>query len=120
MDKPVDGDQLNRVKNKTVITCAKRNQQKLDVVPLFYDAYKAGKELLSNEAMFNGLKRAHEYSGIGQVSNNLTKLWGKEDPDIFAAACLCRYNNAVISNIVTAHSNVRNKHGELAHARCRV
>lgn len=91
-----DGDMLNCVLNKIIIAAAKRNQKNLNIVPLFYDAYKADKEQVSFEAMFNGLKRAHEYSGIGQVSNNLTKLWNKKDPDVFSAACLCRFNNAVI------------------------
>jgi len=91
-----DGDQLNCVLESVIIEAAKRNIKQMDIVPLFYDAYKADKEQLSYETLFNGLKRAHDYSGIGQVSNNLTKLWNRENPDIFAAACLTRFNNAVI------------------------
>lgn len=88
-----------------IIEAAKRNIKQMDIVPLFYDAYKADKEQLSYETLFNGLKRAHEYSGIGQVSNNLTKLWNKENPDVFAAACLTRYNNAV-NNIAPLHGDM--------------
>lgn len=68
----------------------------MDVVPLFYDANKAPPEIITRETLFNGLKRAHDYSGIGQVSNSLTKLWNKPDPDIDAAKLLTMYNNYVI------------------------
>lgn len=42
------------------------------------------------------MKRAHEFSGIGQVSNSLTKLWNRPNPDREVAAWLCYYNNQVI------------------------
>ena len=87
---------LNVVFEPVIINAAKRNIKKMNIVPLFYDAYKAAAETLSFENMYKGLKRAHDYSGIGIVSNNLTKLWNTENPDLFAAACITRYNNAVI------------------------
>lgn len=55
--------------------------------------------------MFNGLKRAHEYSGIGQISNALTKLWNRDNPDWDAAAWLCYYNNLVIDAAKTGKVN---------------
>lgn len=100
-----DGDMLNCVREKVIIEAAKRNIKNMDIVPLFYDAYAAKKEQLNLRTLFNGLKRAHEYSGIGQVSNNLTKLWNRENPDIFAAACITRYNNAV-NKIAPLHGDV--------------
>lgn len=66
-------------------------------MPLFYDLGKASAEPLSYEALLDGLKRAHEFSGIGQVSNSLTKLWNRPNPDREVAAWLCYYNNQVIS-----------------------
>lgn len=101
----VDGDQLNVIVDPLIVEIAERNLKKYDVVPLFYDANKASAELLSRETMFKGLKRAHEYSGIGQVSNALTKLWNRDEPDRFAAAMLCYYNNQVIDAAKTGKIN---------------
>lgn len=56
-----------------IVQAAKRNIEKYQVVPLFYDANKAGAEQINRESVFKGLKRAHDFSGIGVVSNSLTK-----------------------------------------------
>lgn len=61
--------------------------------------------MLSYQSMFHGLKRAHEYSGIGQVSNSLTKLWNRNEPDLEAAAWLTYYNNLVIDAAKTGKIN---------------
>lgn len=100
-----DGDQLNVVVDPIILKVAKRNLEKYHVLPLYYDMSKAPAEILSQEIMFRGLKRAHDYSGIGAVSNNLTKLWNRDEPDREAAEWLCMYNNFVISQIVTLCSN---------------
>lgn len=91
----VDGDQLNVVVDPVIVSIAERNIANDNIIPLFYDANKAAPELLSRETMFHGLKRAHDYSGIGQVSNSLTKLWNRPHPDLDAAAWLTYYNNLV-------------------------
>lgn len=101
----VDGDQLNVVVEPVIVEAAERNIQKFQVVPLFYDANKADKEILSFESMFHGLKRAHDYSGIGQVSNALTKLWNRDHPDWESAAWLCYFNNLVIDGAKTGKIN---------------
>lgn len=79
-----------------MIDVAERNIKNHDVVPLLYDMGKAGSQPVTNEEFYNGLKRAHDYSGIGQVSNSLTKLWNRDNPDYVAAGLLCFYNNLVI------------------------
>ena len=93
----VDGDQLNVVTEPSILSAAKRNREELDAVPIFYDANKAPPEIITRESLFLGLKRAHDYSGIGAVSNSLTKLWNKPNPDQDAAKMLCMYNNYVIN-----------------------
>lgn len=69
---------------------------------------KAAPEVIDYAHMYHGLKRAHEFSGIGQVSNNLTKLWNrpkitKESRD--AADFLSCYNNYVIDAAKTGLVN---------------
>lgn len=89
----VDGDQLNVIVDPTIVSVAERNIKKYDVVPLFYDANKAAAEMVSKETIFNGLKRAHQYSNIGEISNMLTRLWNRDKPDRTAAALLTYVNN---------------------------
>lgn len=88
----VDGDQLNVIVEPVIVRVAERNLQKYDVIPLFYDAAKAPPEPISKEAQFNGLKRAHLYSNIGEISNMLTRLWNRNNPDRLAAALLTALN----------------------------
>lgn len=101
----VDGDQLNVIAEPVLIKIAERNIQKYDVVPLLYEMGKAGSTPVNKKEFFSGLKRAHEFSGIGQVSNSLTKLWNKDEPDREAAALLCFYNNLVIDAAKTGFIN---------------
>ena len=97
----VDGDQLNVVADPLFVSIAERNVKKYNVIPLFYDANKAAPEILSQESLYNGLKRAHDYSSggitsIGEISNMLTRLWNRDNPDRVAAALLAAFNNWVI------------------------
>ena len=94
----VDGDQLNVVVDPVIVNAAERNLKEHDIVPLFYDAAKAKDEIVNKDSIFNGLKRAHEYSNIGEISNMLTCLWNRNKPDIEAAALLTALNNWRIRN----------------------
>ena len=89
----VDGDQLNVIVDPLFVDVAEKNIKAFDVVPLFYDAEMAYAEPISNESLFNGLKRAHEYSNIGEISNMLTRVWNKDNPDRVVAALLTYLNN---------------------------
>lgn len=96
-----DGDQLNVVADPLFVKVAERNVQKYDVVPLFYDADTAPAEIVTLESMFTALRRAHDYSAgeitsIGEISNMLTRLWNKDNPDRDVANLLCMFNNLVI------------------------
>lgn len=97
----VDGDQLNVIVDPLFVEVAQRNVQKYDIVPLFYDAEKANAEPITKESIFNGLKRAHEYSNIGEISNMLTRVWNKDKPDRVVAALLAYLNNMRIDGAKT-------------------
>ena len=101
----VDGDQLNVVVEPVIVKVAERNIEKYDVIPLFYDAAKAPPEKISKEAIFNGLKRAHLYSNIGEISNMLTRLWNRDNPDRIVAALLTALNNWRIDGAKTGAVN---------------
>ena len=110
----VDGDELNVVVDPLIVEIADRNVKRYDVVPLFYDANKADPEIISKEGQFHGLKRAHDCSGIGEISNMLTRLWNRENPDRIAAAWLTYYNNLVIDGAKTGLINSYENYPEVA------
>lgn len=101
----VDGDTINCVYNRVIVAAAKRELEIQDVRTLNYDLGKASDKPVNNEEMFNGLKRAHEYSGIGQVSNNITKIWNSCKPDYDVTKLLCKYNNEVIDGAKSGKIN---------------
>lgn len=101
----VDGDQLNVVTEKYLIEAAKRNIEKFDIVPLYYDMGKAGDRALSYEEYYFGLKRAHDYSGIGAVSNKITRVWAKDNCDRDVTKLLTYMNNLVIDAAKTGEVN---------------
>jgi len=90
-----DGDMLNVVVDPLIVEIAERNIKETDTIPLFYDAGKAPPENLSNRALVHGLIRAHKCSNIGEISNMLTRLWNRNNPDQYAAALITRKNNAI-------------------------
>ena len=101
----VDGDMLNVVVEPTIVNIAERNLKEFDVIPLFYDPNKAPNEKISKETIFNGLKRAHQFSNIGEISNMLTRLWNRDNPDRHAAALLAYLNNLRIDGAKTGACN---------------
>ena len=106
----VDGDQLNVIVDPLFVEIAERNVKEFDIVPLFYEAEKAKAEPISNDSLYRGLLRAHEYSNIGEISNMLTRLWNKDKPDRVAAALLTYLNNMRIdgakTGIVHEYTNI--------------
>ena len=108
-----DGDQLNVVVDETLLTVAERNLKEYDVIPLFYDANKAHPEQISNQSIFNGLKRAHQFSNIGEISNMLTRLWNRDNPDRFVAALLTYLNNLRIDGAKTGAVNEYSNYPEV-------
>ena len=101
----VDGDQLNVVVEPVIVQVAERNVEKYDVIPLFYDAAKAPPEQVSKQSIYNGLIRAHKFSNIGEISDKLTRLWNRDNPDRLAAAMLTALNNWRIDGAKTGECN---------------
>lgn len=94
-----DGDQLHVVVENIIVQAAKRNNEMFNIVPLFYDANAAPPEHIDMLMMYKAVQRAHDCSGIGQISNNLCKLWNRGSigqDEILASDLLCYYNNQVI------------------------
>lgn len=94
------------VADKTLINVAKRNIEKYDIVPLYYDMKKAKPVHLDNESIYNGLNAAFVGGNIGIYSNNISKIWNSDtfvngrDEDkrraIELIKVLCMENNFII------------------------
>lgn len=102
----VDGDNSLVVADETLIKVAKRNLQKFDVVPLYYNMKKAKPVQLTKENIYHGLILAFVGGNIGMYSNDISKIWnsgifqhGTENEQKEALniiKILCMENNFVI------------------------
>lgn len=68
-----DGDRLLVVKDSKLIEIAKRNVERYNIVPLYYNMKKANAEILTNESLLNGLKNAYVGGNIGLDSNRISR-----------------------------------------------
>lgn len=95
----VDGDKANVVAEPTIIALAERNMK--DIVPLYYEMGVAGEVELSKDEMCKGLTAAFKHSNIGKYSNQLTRLWNIENPDLDTAKRMTALNNFFIDSAKT-------------------
>lgn len=89
----VDGDKALVIQDNTLINVAKREME--DIVPLFYVMEKAKDEIVTSEKIYDSLTSAYK-ANIGIISNDITKIWNSENPNIDAVKWLTMYNNFVI------------------------
>lgn len=82
-----DGDTLLVCAENTFVDVAERNMK--DIVPLYYNMAKAGKGKINNESIFEGLQLAYANGNIGLPSNNISKEWNSEEPDLDVIKWLC-------------------------------
>lgn len=113
----VDGDKSLVVSDKTLIDVAKRNLEKFNIVPLYYDMKKAHAVELDSDSIYNGLNAAFVGGNIGIYSNNISKIWNS---DVFVNGSvdaqkdavdlikiLCMENNYVIDYAKTLYKPTR-------------
>lgn len=107
-----DGDTLLVVADKTIIQVAERNMQ--GIVPLYYNMRKAEPIQLTNEEFYNGMVAAWTGGNIGEISNNITKIWnnsaGVGEDELLAVKLLCMENNFVIDYAKTLYKPKRPEH----------
>lgn len=105
-----DGDKLLVIPDETLINLAKRNLQKYDIVPLFYNMAKAGAKELTPDSLYDGLICAYTGGNIGEISNAITKVWNSgviDQEKINVVKWLCMENNFVIDYAKTLYKPVR-------------
>lgn len=75
----VDGDRSLVIADQTVVKLAKKNLEKYDIVPLYYEMYKSSAKQLTPETIYEGLEAGFKGSNIGIYSNNISKIWNSVD-----------------------------------------
>ena len=100
-----DGDKSLVCADAIFVNIAERNMK--DVVPLYYKMAKAGCVQITNDAIFDGLKAAWSGGNIGEISNDITKIWNSEKIDIDAIKILCMENNFCIDYAKTLYKPER-------------
>lgn len=89
----VDGDKALVVQDEVLINVAEREMK--DIVPLFYEMAKAEAESITSDEIYKSLTSAYK-ANIGIISNDITKIWNSENPNLNAVKWLTMYNNFVI------------------------
>ena len=108
----VDGDKLLVIKDKLLSTIAKRNINRLDVVPLYYDMKKAPSQEININILYDGLKQAYRSGKIGIYSNNISKCWNSGEIDkerLDVIKLLCMESNFSIDSAKTLYMPKRPK-----------
>ena len=89
----VDGDKALVVQDETINNVAKRDMQ--GVVPLYYEMSKAKDTPITNDLIYTALTSAYK-ANIGIISNDITKIWNNDSPNVDAVKWLCMLNNFTI------------------------
>lgn len=101
-----DGDKSLVVEDETFVAAAERNLR--GIVPLYYEMKKADAQPLTREAVYDCMIAAYTGGNIGQISNDITKLWNTgEEPDLDTIKLLCMENNFVIDYAKTLYKPQR-------------
>lgn len=111
-----DGDKSLVVSEPTLVRAAKRNME--GVVPLFYHMKKAGARMITNDAIYESMIAAYVGGNIGQISNDITKIWNSSSEiDLDAVKYLVMENNFTIDYAKTLFKPTRPEAvGELIHS----
>ncbi|WP_205135909.1 hypothetical protein [Virgibacillus halotolerans] len=103
----VDGDKALVVDDPTFVRVAKRNMK--GIVPLYYEMAVAPKEEITESKIYDSLIKAF-HANIGEVSNNITKIWNSKDVDLDVVRWLCMENNFIIDYAKTLYMPTRPQH----------
>ena len=89
-----DGDKSLVIQDELFISIAERNME--GVVPLYYEMATAPAQIIESEIIFESLLAAFK-ANIGEISNNITKIFNSEDiVDLEVVKWLTMENNFTI------------------------
>lgn len=96
-----DGDKSLVVADPLLISIAERNM--MGITPMYYKMGKAGAVHIDKGSCYNGMIQAYRGGKIGQISNDITKIWNSEDVDYKAIQRLCARGNYAIDAAKTLY-----------------
>jgi hypothetical protein len=102
-----DGDKALVIQDETIVNVAERNMQ--GIVPLYYEMAKAPAEQVNNEDIYKSLIMAYK-ANIGEISNNITKIWNSDNINLDVIKWLCMENNFTIDFAKTLYMPKRPDH----------
>jgi hypothetical protein len=103
----VDGDKSLVIQDEVLVNVAKRNME--GIVPLYYEMAKAPAEQLNSEDIYKSLVSAYK-ANIGEISNNITKIWNSNNVNLNVIKWLCMENNFTIDFAKTLYMPTRPEH----------
>jgi hypothetical protein len=95
-----DGDKALCIQDDTLVSVAERNMQ--GIVPLYYEMAKAPAEQINSEDIYKSLVSAYK-ANIGEISNNITKIWNSDNVNLDVIKWLTMFNNFVIDYAKTLY-----------------
>jgi hypothetical protein len=99
-----DGDKGLVIQHDLFVEIAERNME--GIVPLFYEMGAAKGEIITNTKIYDSLLLAFK-ANIGEVSNNITKVFNSDDIDLEVVKWLTAENNYVIDFAKTLYMPTR-------------
>jgi hypothetical protein len=103
----VDGDRALCIQDETIVQVAERNMD--GIVPLYYEMAKAPAEQVNSDDIYKSLVLAYK-ANIGEISNNITKIWNSNNINLDVIKWLCMENNFVIDYAKTLYMPKRPDH----------
>ncbi|EIF6153552.1 hypothetical protein [Clostridium perfringens] len=93
-----DGDEAFVVSDEEKWLLDLAEKQMKDIRPLYYEMGKAGAKEINLNNIYSSLKFAYDKGNIGKVSNTLTDIWNRENPEQYDKLIkwLTAYNNFII------------------------
>lgn len=88
-----DGDKANVIQDDLFIEIAERNME--GILPLYYEMSSANADTVTNEKIYESLLLAFK-ANIGEVSNNITKVFNSDNIDLRVVKWLTAENNYII------------------------
>jgi hypothetical protein len=102
-----DGDKALCIQDEIIVNVAERNMK--GIVPLYYEMAKAPAEQINGEDIYKSLILAYK-ANIGEISNNITKIWNSDNINLDVIKWLCMENNFTIDFAKTLYMPTRPEH----------
>lgn len=102
-----DGDKVMVVDDPTLVPVAQRHMKGIN--PLYYEMAVAEEQNIDHENIYSGLINAFS-ANIGLVSNDITKIWNSDNPNLDVIKWECLESNFLIDFAKTLFMPTRPKH----------